>query len=713
MKHKTVFDFFRNNQNLSALLVCAIGISINLLSYKTINAFGLPLYLDTIGTILVASMGGYLPGVAVGFFTNILKSFNDPASMYYGVLNVIIAVTATLIASKNFKKYWQKILVSILSYSFIGGGVGALIPWFMDNITFDSEFLSIILYNNGLTSIFFSHLFASLIMDLPDKIITVFVVEVILHFIPKRFYRYCSFSMWLQKPFFKDDFKARDETKVRVISIRMKTLLALIFVFSIVALAGTNISLYIYHKSIMSDHKKLAIGTASLAAKFIDGDKVDEYLTSNVWTKDYLDTKKLLTDILTSSPEISFLHVYKPFFNGFQVVFDVETEHSIAAKRGTLLPFDKGFVPYIPKLLSGMEIEPQITNDEKGNLLTAVKPIFNSEGKCVCYAIADVNIKKLQADDRSFLVEVIAVFLGFFLLMCTFSIWLSDYNIIYPIKAITDHVDNFEQAASQNSIDECVKALKEVNIQTGDEVEKLFKSICLMTINQTEQTRSIRNLLSETAKMQDGLIMVMADFVENRDSDTGAHVQKTAAYVKIIVEGLNRKNYYPDIITPKFISDVVRSAPLHDVGKIKISDRILNKPGKFTDEEYEIMKTHTTAGKQIMDGVISTVEGENYLKEARNMAAYHHERWDGKGYPEKLSGEEIPLSARIMAVADVFDALSSPRIYKPAFSFEKSLEIIQEGNGTQFDPLCVEAFMDSLDEVREVLKKYNTPETQN
>ena len=706
-KHPGV-DFFRKNQNLSALFFCFTGVFINVLAFKIVNTFGLPLYLDTIGTIAVASMGGYLPGVTVGFLTNMIKGLDDQAAIYYGVLNVIIAVSATLIASQNFKKYWQKILVSIMAFTFIGGGVGVLIPWFMDEITFDSEAFSLILYKTGFFNSFTSHLIASILMDLPDKILTVFAVELILHFIPKRFYRYSSFSMWMQQPFFKDDFKMRDKTKVRVISIRMKTLLALVFAFSIVALAGTNISLYIYHKSIMSDHKKLAIGTASLAAKIVDGDKIDEYLTSNGTADGYEETNKLLTDILTSSPEISFLHVYKPFFYGFQVVFDVETELSSAVKPGTLKPFDKGFIPFIPKLLSGMEIEPQISNDDNGYLLTAVQPVFNSEGYCVCYAIADVNIKKLQADERSFLVEVISVFLGFFLLMCTFSIWLSDYNIIYPIKSITDHVDKFEQAGSQNKIDECVKALKDVSIHTGDEVEKLFNSICRMTVNQTEQTRSIRKLLHETAKMQDGLIMVMADFVENRDSDTGAHLQKTAAYVKIIVEGLKKKGYYSKIITPKFISDVVRSAPLHDVGKIKISDRILNKPGKFTDEEYEIMKTHTTAGKQIMDDVISTVEGENYLMEARNMAAYHHERWDGKGYPEKLSGEDIPLSARIMAVADVFDALSSSRVYKPAFSLEKSLEIIQEGNGTQFDPKCVEVFMDSLDEVREVLNKYNS-----
>jgi HD-GYP domain-containing protein (c-di-GMP phosphodiesterase class II) len=137
-----------------------------------------------------------------------------------------------------------------------------------------------------------------------------------------------------------------------------------------------------------------------------------------------------------------------------------------------------------------------------------------------------------------------------------------------------------------------------------------------------------------------------------------------------------------------------------------ISDMILNKPGKLTDEEYEIMKSHTTHGKEIMEKAIATVEGESYLKEARNMAAYHHERWDGKGYPEGLRGEVIPLSARIMSVADVFDALTSRRVYKPAFPLEKALEIIQEGSGTQFDPKCVDAFLDALPEVKQVLKKY-------
>ena len=255
---------------------------------------------------------------------------------------------------------------------------------------------------------------------------------------------------------------------------------------------------------------------------------------------------------------------------------------------------------------------------------------------------------------------------------------------------MTSCAEGFNKSGGDQSlIDEDVNRTKALNIHTGDEVEELYASVCKMEEDLAEQLHDVRHYADATSKMQTGLINTMADMVENRDSDTGAHVQKTAEYVRIILEGLMRKGYYSGKLTPKFINDAVMSAPLHDVGKINIPDAVLNKPGKLTDEEFEIMKTHTTAGKMIMEKAIETVQGESYLKEARNMAAYHHERWDGKGYPEKLSGEVIPLSARVMAVADVFDALTSARIYKPPFKMEKALAILQEGSGTQFDPKCV------------------------
>ncbi len=222
-----------------------------------------------------------------------------------------------------------------------------------------------------------------------------------------------------------------------------------------------------------------------------------------------------------------------------------------------------------------------------------------------------------------------------------------------------------------------------------------------------DQYRDIRRFSEIAMKMRDGLIILMADMVENRDSDTGDHIQKTASYVRIILNGLKRKGYYSEQMTSQYMIYVEKSAPLHDVGKIKIPDAILNKPGRLTAEEFEIMKTHATVGKEIIEKAMSTIEGGSYLREARNMAAYHHEKWNGTGYPEGLKEEEIPLSARIMAVADVFDALTSARVYKPAFPLDEALRMIEEGKGTQFDPKCVEVFLESVSDIKDVLRKYN------
>ena len=363
---------------------------------------------------------------------------------------------------------------------------------------------------------------------------------------------------------------------------------------------------------------------------------------------------------------------------------------------------------HLPQFLAGENVAPL----EHGNINHWTRSIFlpikDSAGRVACYGVADVSITNMQEYMKSFSIKTFFILLGFFILVIAHNLWITNVTMVYPIRSMAQCVDNFSNLGyEQEQLDKNVRSIRSLEIETKDEVEQLYNSICTMTLNLSEQMRDLRRLSDTTAKMQDGLIITMADMVENRDSDTGAHIQKTAAYVKIIVEGLQKKGYYAEKIDAKFISDVVRSAPLHDIGKINIPDAVLNKPGKLTDEEFEIIKTHTTTGKKIMEDAISTVRGENYLKEARNMAAYHHERWDGKGYPDGLHGEVIPLSARIMAVADVFDARTSPRVYKPAFPVDKALSIITEGSGTQFDPKCVEVFMENLPEVKVILKKYN------
>ena len=709
LKRKTA-PVKNNKHNPAPLILCIACVFINLLFNNMISRFELPvpLYLDTIGTVLAAVLGGTLPGVLVGFATNFIISFSQPSSLYYGVINVLIAVAASHLSERNKLKKPSGLIALAISLTLISGILGAVIPWYMDGLALDSESLSGEINKTGIFGPFVSYMISNTATNFLDKTLTVIIALLLYRIIPVKISRKFKFTGWQQTPTTGEEVINKDKSENRAVSMRIKMLIVLMIALSTVAAAGTYISVRVYYKSMINQHTALAQGTAKLASKAVDGDMIEEFVACNGDSEDYRRTHKLLEDILYSSPEITYLYVYRMELDGFHVVFDVETDDTPADEIGTILPYDSGFGPYMSELLAGDPVEPIITDDEYGHLLTVAEPVFDSAGVCQCYAIADVDVKMLIKDKHSFLTEMISVFTSILIIICAFVIWLTDYHIIFPLRSITMQIDKISRSGDdQDSLDNVVRKIRKLKIHTGDEIEQLYQSLCTMTLNQSEQMRSIRRLSDSTLKMQDGLIITMADMVENRDSDTGDHIQKTAAYVRIIVEGLKEKGYYAEKITPKFMSDVVRSAPLHDVGKINIPDGVLNKPGKLTPEEYEIMKTHTIAGKKIMEHAIETVEGDSYLKEARNMAAYHHERWDGKGYPEGLHGEVIPLSARIMAVADVFDALTSPRVYKPAYPLDKALSIIEEGNGTQFDPRCIEAFMDSLEEVKKVLRKYD------
>jgi putative two-component system response regulator len=184
-------------------------------------------------------------------------------------------------------------------------------------------------------------------------------------------------------------------------------------------------------------------------------------------------------------------------------------------------------------------------------------------------------------------------------------------------------------------------------------------------------------------EMHDNLILSLAIMVEGRDNSTGGHIRRTSDSVRILVDEIKRGDEFN--LSEQFCRNIIKAAPMHDLGKITIDDAILRKPGRFTPEEYEIMKTHSGEGAKIVHEILKGTDDDEFHEIAENVAHYHHERWDGKGYPEGLKGEEIPLEARIMAIADVYDALVSKRAYKERMSFEEADRIIMEGMGTQFD----------------------------
>lgn len=194
--------------------------------------------------------------------------------------------------------------------------------------------------------------------------------------------------------------------------------------------------------------------------------------------------------------------------------------------------------------------------------------------------------------------------------------------------------------------------------------------------------------------MHNRLILGMATMVESRDNSTGGHIRRTSDVIRILIDEIrkdssDKKNmlllFGREGLTDKFCNDVIRAAPMHDLGKIAVDDAVLRKPGKFTPEEYEKMKSHAAEGARIVNAILEGTEDTSFHKVAVNVAHYHHERWDGSGYPEKLKGEEIPIEARIMAIADVYDALVSKRVYKDKFSFEDADKIMMESFGKHFD----------------------------
>jgi len=215
-----------------------------------------------------------------------------------------------------------------------------------------------------------------------------------------------------------------------------------------------------------------------------------------------------------------------------------------------------------------------------------------------------------------------------------------------------------------------------------------------------EQTILLRQRTQQLEQLNTSIISIIAELVEDRDKLTGGHIERSSRYLKMLIDAMQARGVYADELQDWDKDMIIASSKLHDVGKITISDLILNKPGKLTKEEYEQIKTHVTAGEAIIDNMIMQTSGGVFLYYAKLFVGYHHEHWDGTGYPHKLKGTEIPLQGRLLAIVDVYDALVSERVYKPAFPHEEAVRIIMSEKGKSFDPQITDVFFEIQDQFR-------------
>lgn len=687
----------------SLIGVIVVCILLNILGTKLNGALGLPLFIDNIGTILSAMLGGYIPCITVGFFTNIINGFSDSFTIYYCIISVMIAVAVVSFAEKMRRLKIPYILLGIVTFAFLGGVVGGLLTWFINGLNFGEGYaVDMAARINSVVPMgyFLSNLLSVFLIDLVDKAIVTVIALVIYKLLPSPLLDFLHTRDW----YYLTVFEQSNKHNRKRLSLRWKTTLVVAISTTLVASAAIGISILQYHNSTIAEFEEDGHHAIHVIAEKLNADRIDEYTEKGRTAEGYDDIEELLTTIVKASPDIKFAYIYSVKEDGTHVVFDVDSAGVEADEPGEVIRYDKSIEKYKDRFLAGESIPTDITDDEYGWLLSVYEPVKNSAGQVKCYIGIDMEMSRLRSDEIAFLAKIISLFLGFLILIRTYAVWLAERHIVKPINAIA-HVSRHSSYDTPEAREKWISMLDALDIRTGDEIETLYEDYKRAAQNTVLYIEEIQHKSEQLTKLQNGLIMVLADMVESRDQCTGDHVFKTAAYTEIILCQMLKEGIYSDQLTEEYIAEVVNSAPLHDVGKITVSDVILNKPGRLTDEEFRIMQSHTVEGGKIIDKAMAIVdEDSDYLTEAKNLALYHHEKWNGKGYPTGLKGEEIPLSARVMAVADVFDALVSRRSYKEPFTIEKALSIIREDEGTHFDPLVAQAFLDAEDEVRRVAK---------
>ena len=222
---------------------------------------------------------------------------------------------------------------------------------------------------------------------------------------------------------------------------------------------------------------------------------------------------------------------------------------------------------------------------------------------------------------------------------------------------------------------------------------------------QVELNNKVNEEIINKSNMQKSIIDDLADVIESRDIETGEHIKRTKKYVSILIDEMKKDDKYKELLSETYCENIINAAPLHDIGKIAVSDVVLCKPGKLTDEEFDKMKLHTTAGGEIINRILNDLGDDEFLKVAYQIAMFHHEKWNGKGYPSNLKENDIPLPARIMAIADVFDALVAERVYKKPIPVVDAINIIIGDSSTHFDPNLIEIFKKCSDKFVYVSKE--------
>lgn len=507
MKASASNDSTMNEKLLSpwTFFICAVGLGINYLVVQAVNFWQLPLYLDTIGAVLAAVFGGCLPGMFVGFLFNIINIFSNPLSLYYGILTILIALSAGLLSRTGRLRSFKGFLLLMLIAALIGGSLGSCVTWVLSGEdTANLPFASFTGYLHGLgLSRFWAQFVKDTLVDFPDKFLTVLPVYFLTRFYPHCLYGKFPLSFMYDGSVAKPLSSEEKPFHVRLRSINFSVESAIVGVSALIGIASASVGFVYYRNQMLINYRGLATDASRLVSAIIPGDRIKEFIANGENVLGYDDIKRQLQHIFDSMSGLGYVSVCAVCPDGNHVVFDLDTKDDPGDKAGTVVPFDDSFSQYKEQLLAGKSIPPLVTKDNYGPMITAYAPVFDNSGHTAAYAIVGIPMKKYTEDLLVYAIKSAALIFGLVILFAAFSLWFVQRKLIDPIHTIVQHSRCFK-ASDPGKWLQNPAWLEREDLHSGDEIEELYATVCE---TEEEIAQKVIDLRDIQLKLQESAVI--------------------------------------------------------------------------------------------------------------------------------------------------------------------------------------------------------------
>ena len=446
---------------------------------------------------------------------------------------------------------------------------------------------------------------------------------------------------------------------------------------------------FIHTSSTQTRYKNLCKSVIQTVNGLIADGDMEAYINDRN-SYNYIQLDQKLDGLKQTIPGIHIIGIYLMTPEGMGTVFTTE---NVGAGGSVITKYDSHWQKYRESFLNNEVIENAYIITDAGPAIAYCQPVLSRDNYSV-YLCTSVLKERIDGENMDFLKSIVIALAGVILVILLGVFVLINVKIVNPLKKIGGIVYKAADTEESDFIDE----ITENYVKAGNEIENICRSLLNIYTQKTRLASSVKKADKENVESFVWLLQRM-------DVLNSAHLDNFLEYIMLLLAELKEDNKYAEQITRSMYGNILLAAPLHDVGKLVIPEEIVNKPGKLTDEEFELMKKHCEYGGAIISDMYASHINEGYLEYAREIALHHHEKWDGTGYPHGLKGEEIPLYVRIVTIATVFDTLVSERPYSRAFSFKEAMKVLVSEKGKLFDPDLVDVFVKSKDKVYNIYEK--------